>query len=1113
MDPKSVATTRKSSVVCVLGMHRSGTSLVSRIVNLLGFSVGLDAHLMAPEECNPKGFWEHTQITSINEEILSRLGGSWHQPPSFFEGWESEASFGDLRQKARSVIEADFGNVDSWSWKDPRGCLTLPFWQRLLPHMIYVIILRNPVDVALSLKKRDQFSLEKGIDLWLKHVTFALRYTSAQPRIFLFYEDLLRDLDSELDRLAQFLNVVDAWKRQDTRDEIRSFKDALLCHHQTSLIDVIDNPALAFSAKALYLVISTYVRTCRDDSIVTARLEREIQQALDHFAEYSSNSWEELRCLKSEIGYSKEQLLLRDNSLSEALQSLQQANATISQLEEEAKNLKIALGAEEQAVCRNEVEIGQLQTQHIKLAQQLESSIVLVDKYRAEVDILRENNQNLSRDLKSAGEDLSRKEQEVTRLRAENSKIITERNGVVQEIQSVRWVLNNLSGELATIKNTLGWKILDIYRRLRNSSQLLSFLHTTITRLLKRRRIDRTKTSRDPADIPDVGNIGIYPGEGQKAPNFEIVGPGIVQTDSDDSRIQLERRAEAPPINDAKQNRNGSEDILYSIDSLALRAGRVYGWGWLLHKSRPISSLRLVARTKKHTYPVPCQYGVRRDDVGRTQELNGAQNSGFLILSRLPQEKLIELFLEVELEGGEICRIDCHDFETIVQRSQFDAPYLTDAVRLKGVRRIAHFGRRGIAYVARGDWKGLHTKIEKTLERSRALGNSLPVFSSQEFLDQLGSSKDKEFVLLIDHNLGGGANQYRTKVISKSLENDRPVLLLFYNLWRLHYSIRYLDQGRDLVFDVESLDSIFSLTKSLHVKEIFLNNTVSFDDPLTFATLLPQLKRVSGADLTIALHDYFALCPSWNLLDDAGQSCGVPSMDRCRQCLPNLHNALSFWVDVKTIDQWRELWSGCLEEATQILCFSRSSIELLRRAYPALEAGKIKHQPHTLEDFPRKKIQSHIGSRLNIGIVGEITMPKGAGIVVEMARLILDRQLPVKITVIGSIEGLVESDAVSITGPYVRQNLPGIIEKVRANVFFVPSIWPETFSYVTAELMEMGVPVAVFNLGAQGERVATYPLGLVIHEIDSANALDQLIAFHAKLRESESPASDEGRFA
>lgn len=140
-------------------------------------------------------------------------------------------------------------------------------------------------------------------------------------------------------------------------------------------------------------------------------------------------------------------------------------------------------------------------------------------------------------------------------------------------------------------------------------------------------------------------------------------------------------------------------------------------------------------------------------------------------------------------------------------------------------------------------------------------------------------------------------------------------------------------------------------------------------------------------------------------------------------------------------------------------------------------------------------------------------MPKGAGIVVEMARLILDRQLPVKITVIGSIEGLVESDAVSITGPYVRQNLPGIIEKVRANVFFVPSIWPETFSYVTAELMEMGVPVAVFNLGAQGERVATYPLGLVIHEIDSANALDQLIAFHAKLRESESPASDEGRFA
>src|SRR3712207_2640746 len=113
----------------------------------------------------------------LNEEILSRFGGNWHDPPAFPSGWEHAVEFEDLRYRARVLIEEDFAAAKVWGWKDPRTCLTLPFWRQILPPMQYVICLRNPLDVARSLERRNGFSLEKGIYLWLVYIESALRYT------------------------------------------------------------------------------------------------------------------------------------------------------------------------------------------------------------------------------------------------------------------------------------------------------------------------------------------------------------------------------------------------------------------------------------------------------------------------------------------------------------------------------------------------------------------------------------------------------------------------------------------------------------------------------------------------------------------------------------------------------------------------------------------------------------------------------------------------------------------------------------------------------------------------------------------------------------------------
>lgn len=242
-------------VVCVLGMHRSGTSAVSRMLNLLGFELGPAGELIPPHATNPRGFWEHRGLVDVDEQILARLGGTWHEPPAFPHGWAASPALEDLRARARDLIDRDFTGVAAWSWKDPRACLTLPFWQQVLPPMRYVLPVRNPLDVARSLQARDGFTLDKGGDLWLRHVTASLRHTAGQKRLVVFYGDVVADPEATAASLARFVGRDDAWASEDVRRRVRESIEDELQHHRSTLREIADEPGLAFPAKALYLLL------------------------------------------------------------------------------------------------------------------------------------------------------------------------------------------------------------------------------------------------------------------------------------------------------------------------------------------------------------------------------------------------------------------------------------------------------------------------------------------------------------------------------------------------------------------------------------------------------------------------------------------------------------------------------------------------------------------------------------------------------------------------------------------------------------------------------------------------------------------------------------------
>ncbi len=157
---------------------------------------------------NPDGFWEHLRFVALNDEILSTVGAAWDLPP-----WEderfAEAKLNPHRAKARLLIDP-FQGESVWGWKDPRNSLVLPFWQGLLPRLKIVVMVRNPLEVAYSMHKRNGTSYALGLRLWELYNRRVLAQSRAEDRIITSYQAFFEDPETELRKIAAFSGLADS---------------------------------------------------------------------------------------------------------------------------------------------------------------------------------------------------------------------------------------------------------------------------------------------------------------------------------------------------------------------------------------------------------------------------------------------------------------------------------------------------------------------------------------------------------------------------------------------------------------------------------------------------------------------------------------------------------------------------------------------------------------------------------------------------------------------------------------------------------------------------------------------------------------------------------------
>lgn len=144
---------KKIGCVVVLGMHRSGTSLLAGILHRLGVNMG--ERFREADEHNPDGYFEDLDWRDLNKLLLAETGGTWYQPPDL-ESIMTLSENGYLCQEVRNLVEhkLDANGTRLWGFKDPRTCLTIPFLHPFLPNPAYVTIDRNVSDIVLSLMRR-----------------------------------------------------------------------------------------------------------------------------------------------------------------------------------------------------------------------------------------------------------------------------------------------------------------------------------------------------------------------------------------------------------------------------------------------------------------------------------------------------------------------------------------------------------------------------------------------------------------------------------------------------------------------------------------------------------------------------------------------------------------------------------------------------------------------------------------------------------------------------------------------------------------------------------------------------------------------------------------------
>lgn len=224
--------------VFILGMHRSGTSALARVLNLMGLYFGGEQVSTGRNPENRKGFWERRDVRTLNDTILFNAGCDWDCVSAFDVDALPDERMDDYRAAMADIV-MDMDAHRPWFLKEPRFCLLFPVWRAVLEMPFCIHIHRNPLEVAHSLKARNRVPIRVGLALWEFYNRLALRASDGLARYIVSYEDLLDNPTTTVGTIHAALEQYGAYElRVPTARELGAFLDHGLRHHRHELKSV-----------------------------------------------------------------------------------------------------------------------------------------------------------------------------------------------------------------------------------------------------------------------------------------------------------------------------------------------------------------------------------------------------------------------------------------------------------------------------------------------------------------------------------------------------------------------------------------------------------------------------------------------------------------------------------------------------------------------------------------------------------------------------------------------------------------------------------------------------------------------------------------------------------
>jgi glycosyltransferase involved in cell wall biosynthesis len=384
----------------------------------------------------------------------------------------------------------------------------------------------------------------------------------------------------------------------------------------------------------------------------------------------------------------------------------------------------------------------------------------------------------------------------------------------------------------------------------------------------------------------------------------------------------------------------------------------------------------------------------------------------------------------------------------------------------------------------------LHPGIERLLSDQQRVDPAADARRRVAAADWARSRTRKPPVILVTHDAGGGVERHvRARAAAIRAAGSRPIVVRQATDWRGEACWLVSDGPDDTHPDLRfaaphEFDGLVALLRADRPSVVELHHTFSHDQAI--CGLAPAL----GIPYDVAVHDFAMICPRVTCIGGTRHYCGEPAdVTECDECIADHGVRIGRPEPVASL---RARSAALSQGARRIVLPSVDAAHRIRRympgAAPKLSVQGWEDDAALAAAVPRQPPRlAEKAAPVTVCVAGAIGQDKGYDVLLACARDAARRRLNLTFTLVGHTmddERLIGTGRIFITGPYEEHEAVALVRAQRADIGFLPSVWPETWCYALSALWQAGLWTVAFDLGAPAERIAatgagrTVPLGM-----------------------------------